>query len=1087
MVNDGYMRFPSIRGDQIVFVSEDDLWTVHREGGVARRLTANLAEVSRPALSPDGTLVAFGSREEHHSEVYCMPSGGGPARRITYLGAISSVRGFTEDGKIVFVSDAGQPFIRILHAYQVSPEGGAPERIEVGPTHEIAFGPGGAIALGRNAGDPARWKRYRGGTAGHIWVDPRGSGRFRRLLHGIRGNMAHPMWVGDRVYFISDHEGIGNLYSCTPSGRGLRRHTDHAEYYARFAQTDGARIVYQCGAELWVFDASTDETARVDVELRSARTQRNRKFVDTYRYTTDFNIHPDGHSIALETRGKIFTMPLWEEAVRQYGKPDGVRYRLGQWLADGKHLVVSSDEGGEEAIEVHQTAKPGASRRLDTSDIGRPVRMLASPTDASVAVANHRMELHLVDTKTGKTRLLDKSTFDVIGQMAFSPDGAWLAYSFAASSQTLCIKLCEIRSGKTHLVTRPDFRDVAPSFDPDGKYLYFLSYRTFDPVYDSLFFSIGFPRAVRPHLVTLKKDVPSPFLARPRGMRERKREWDKERMEREAKAASPKVEIDLDGIADRVVTFPVPEGRYTQVWGIRDKALFCAFPVEGSLSQDLYGDEPPSRGSLEAYDFVEQKHEVLASSIASFKVARDGASLIYRSGRRLRALRAGETADARTERDPAGPKSGWLDLGRVRVSVDPGAEWRQMYHEAWRLQRDHFWVPDMSRVDWSRVNARYLPLVEKVATRLEFSDLIWEMQGELGTSHAYEIGGDYRPAPAYAMGHLGADLARDPETGLTHVRHIVKGDSWDPAKDSPLRAPGVLVNEGDTLLAVGGRPVKGVPTPQALLVNQSGVPVELTLGDRSGKNPRTLVVTTLRDEMPARYREWIEANRRHVHDATGGRVGYVHVPNMGPPGYAEFHRYFLSEIDREALVVDVRFNGGGHVSQLILEKLARKRIGYDIKRWGVREPYPADSVAGPLVCITNEHAGSDGDIFTHCFKLMKLGPVVGKRTWGGVIGIWPRHPLVDGGYTTQPEFSFWFVDVGWGIENYGTDPDFDVDVTPQDHVAGRDPQMKKALSLVMAALRSHRPKVPDLDVRPSLALPVLPKREPGRRSSRGSP
>jgi tricorn protease len=351
------------------------------------------------------------------------------------------------------------------------------------------------------------------------------------------------------------------------------------------------------------------------------------------------------------------------------------------------------------------------------------------------------------------------------------------------------------------------------------------------------------------------------------------------------------------------------------------------------------------------------------------------------------------------------------------------------------------------------------------------------MQGELGTSHAYELGGDYRPAPAYLVAHLAADLAYDDDAATWRFTRIVEGDPWDPESGSPLRAPGVRISAGDRLLAVNGRPVNATTTPASLLVNQAGLAVELSVAGSDGRGKRSVVVSTLRDDRSARYREWVSANRAKVHEMTNGRVGYVHVPDMGARGYAEFHRSYLAEVEREALIVDVRFNGGGHVSQLVLEKLARRRIGYDVSRWGAPEPYPADSPAGPLVALTNEHAGSDGDIFTHCFKLLGLGPVVGKRTWGGVIGIDPRHALVDGSLTTQPEYAFWFSDVGWSVENYGTDPDHEVDVRPQDHVAGADPQLDKAVALALAALREHQPLIADLARRPRLELPTLPPRD----------
>ncbi len=1083
----GYLRHPSLSGDTIAFVTEDDLWSVPAEGGVARRLTANLSEVTHPVLSPE--WIAFTSRDEHHPEVWCMPAGGGPARRLTWLGASSLVRGFTPDGRILFVSDAGQPFHHLVHPYAVPAEGGPVEPLPYGPAREVAFGPPNKVVLGRNTADPARWKRYRGGTAGDLWIDRQGNGKFRRLLR-LDGNLASPMWLGNRVWFLSDHEGIGNLYSTKPDGSDLRRHTDHGEYYARFAKTDGQRIVYQHAAEIWLYDPATDASHRVDIDLRSPRVQRSRKFVAADRYLSGFALHPSGHTVALETRGKLFTMPLWEEAVRQHGQLDGVRYRHARWVGDGSSLVVVSDEGGEDALEVHRPGARGVTegdfdpvRRLEGLDLGCITDLATPPSGATVAVANHRHELFLVDLEAGTEQLLDRSEYGHLGGVVWSPDGKWLAYSFASSTRTISIKLCELETGTTHLITSPEFRDVHPSWDPDGKFLYFLSYRTFDPVYDSVFFDLGFPKAVRPYLVTLQADELSPFVPKPRGFgpaaKPDSKNGDSKNGESKnggAKNGGGKVplRIDLEGISERVLAIPVPEGRYSQVVGLKGKVLFTGWPVQGSLGRDIYASGPGPKGTLEAYDLSEQRHDVLTGGISHFEVSRDGHTLVYRSGRRLRVVKAGEKPPEGD--DGAGRRSGWLDLDRVRVSVDPGSEWGQMFKEAWRLQRDHFWTEDMSGVDWWLVLDRYVPLIGKVATRLEFSDLMWEMQGELGTSHAYELGGDYRPAPAYAIGHLGADVAYDPEAGAWWFSHLVDGDGWDPEAGSPLRTPGVRVSAGDRLLAVNGRPVHEDVTPASLLVHQAGLAVELTVADADGDNTRSVVVTTLRDERPARYRQWVERNRTIVQDATDGRVGYVHVPDMGPRGYAEFHRSYLSEVEHDALIVDVRFNGGGHVSQLVLEKLARRRIGYDVSRWGTPDPYPADSPAGPLIAITNEHAGSDGDIFSHCFKLLGLGPVVGKRTWGGVIGISPRHMLVDGSLTTQPEYAFWFADVGWAVENYGTDPDFEVDIAPQDHVAGHDPQLAKAIDLAKKALRRHTPLQADVEHRPRLNLPELPPR-----------
>jgi tricorn protease len=1085
MANEGYFRHPSVRGETVVFVSEDDLWSVALGGGVARRLTAGLGAVQRPSISPDGSTIAFTGSEEFHPEVFSMPSSGGQARRLTHLGVNSVVVGWTPDGDIVFRSDYAQPFVlRLVELHAIGARGGIARKLPYGEAHEIAFGPRGGVLLGRNTLDPARWKRYRGGTAGHLWIDARGRGEFRRVLDDLNGNIASPMWIGDRIYFLSDHEGIGNVYSAKPDGRDVRRHTDHGEYYARFAATDGTNIVYQHGAELWRLDPRTGASGRMDVEFTSPRTQRNRKFVDAERNMHGYSVHPEGHSVAVEARGRLVTMPLWEGAVREHGAEQGVRARWGQWLADGERTIAISDAGGEEALEVY--GADGSVLRLDSLDLGHIIEVRANPKDANVvAVSNHRLELFIVDIATAKMTPVDRSAHAHITGLAWSADGAWLAYSSAESMRTRSIKVYSRASKKTRAVTRPEFRDVTPAFDPEGRYLYFISYRTFDPVFDAHFFDLGFPRGSKPYVITLRADAPSPFVPQPRGLGKNgngngahtngnsngtsgKKNDDKKKDDEAAK-----VEIDFDGIEDRILPFPVPEGIYDQICGIGAKVLWTRFQIQGSLSRDRF--DADERGTLEFYDLKQLTHEVLLSGVSDFCVGGDDATLVYRAGSRLRAIKAGERPDEKFEDDPPNRRSGWLDLGRIRLSVEPGAEWRQMFREAWRLQRDNFWDPKMQGIDWARVYARYEPLVEKVATRMEFSDLVWEMQGELGTSHAYEMFGDYRRPPAYVMGYLGADLTRDAK-GRWSIEHIVRGDSWEDGRSSPLTAPGVNVREGETLLAINGRAVRADVDPRSMLVHRAGQMVELTIGDASGRKPRAVLVKTLREEVPARYREWVERNRALVHSATNGRVGYVHVPDMGPAGFSEFHRYYMSEVERDGLIVDVRFNGGGSVSQIILEKLARKRIGYDVKPWGLPEPYPSDSPAGPMVAITNEHAGSDGDIFSHCFKLMKLGPLVGKRTWGGVIGIWVRHHLVDGGFTTQPEFAFWFQDVGWGVENYGTDPDHDVDIRPQDYVAGRDPQMETALRLIQAQLKRAPVKFPDFSRRPSKRLPKLPKR-----------
>ena len=1071
-MNDAYLRQPTLHGDTVVFVSDDDLWRVGSSGGVAQRLTAGLSEPATPCLSPDGRWLAYIGRDEQHPEVMLMPAAGGPARRLTWLGPDTQVRGWTPQGDILFVSTWGQPFFRNHQAYTIAPAGGMPQPLNLGQVNHMAFGPGGARVIGRNTADPARWKRYRGGTAGHLWIDAAGDGQFRRMSE-LPGNLSCPMWLGERVYFIADAEGVGNLYSCLPDGSGLLRHTDHGDFYVRHAQTDGVRIVYQCGARLWLLDPASGEDRALEIEVPSARTQAARRFVPADTNLCGLQLHPAGHSLALDVRGKFYTMPLWEGAVRQHGTADGVRYRHGQWLADGRTLLVVSDASGEACLELH--GADGSVRTLDWP-CGPVDSLAAAPLGTRVAIANHRNQLLVGDTASGECRVVDHSDAGRCEDLAWSADGSWLAYSHQATARQRGIKLCEAATGRCHEITRPEFRDYSPSFDPQGRWLYFLSLRTYDPVYDSVQFEMSFPRAARPYLVALRAGGAAPFEPEPKGLK------DDGKDEAKDGAAPAPLRVDLDGIAQRIVAFPVVESRFGKLAGAaQGKVLWTVLPIEGQQGR---GGHKESTGRLEVFDFDGQRAETLMDKADDFQLAADHATVLVRDGKRLRAIAVDHREDRRDEADDGDTpsrQSGWIDLNRIRVSVEPRSEWRQMLREVWRLQRDNFWVADMSGIDWPAMLQRYEPLLPRVATRAELSDLIWELQGELGTSHAYESDGDHRRPPAVALGHLAAELRLDEADGSYEITRIVRGDSWDAQADSPLNAVGVEARVGERIVAVNGQAVSRERPPQALLVNQAGAKVELTLASGPGESAtrRQVLVTTLADEVPARYREWVERNRAWVHAQSGGRVGYLHLPDMMADGFAEFHRYFGTECDRDALIVDLRHNRGGHVSELLLEKVARQRIAYNVPRWGRTMPYPEESAAGPVVALCNEHAGSDGDIFAHGFKLMGIGPLVGTRTWGGVIGIWPRTLLVDGTETTQPEYSFWFRDVGWGVENHGTDPNVEVDNAPQDAAAGRDRQLETALATALQRVqeRGGRPsELPQMQQRPNLAPPPWPPR-----------
>ena len=1011
-----------------------------------------------------------------------MDADGGPATRLTFMGALTQVVGWSPDGNRVIVSsDWKQAFRGFMHLHAVSLSGGSPEALSVGPARAISYQPDGpGVVIGRNSYDPARWKRYRGGTAGTLWIDRAGDGNFRPLIK-LEANLASPMWIGSRIYFVSDHEGTGNLYSCTPTGRGLTRHTHGDEFYTRFSNTDGHAIVYHAGADLYRYVPETGSEEKVPVAINSSRSQRNRKFISPNGFVESFDLHPEGHSLAAAARGGVFTMPLWEGAPLRHGAISSSRYRLAAWLPDGERLVAITDEEGEESLVVFNADGSGEKTRI-SGDIGRPDQLRVAPAGAArVALTNQRQEVVLVDLEAGSTEVIAHSPFQRVLGLSWSPDGRWLAFGSFVSRRNATVQLYDAASRKVTQVTRPDFVDGYPSFDPEGRYLYFLSLRVFDPVYDSQYFDLGFPKGMRPYLIPLTADTVNPFAAATRAPRPpgapndqggKKNGDEKPGDKKDEKPEPVPVEIDLSGIEDRVVAFPVPEGRYGKVLGAKGRVLFSSFPVEGSLGQDWPAGEKAPKGRLEAYDFAQEKVETVT----------DGMGNVLRCRSTARCSPFGVTTNCglcrlpgkkqtRNPRNRAGnrvsstsvasaskwcpPSNGVKCTGRHgdsnATSTGP-KRWRGSIGRPsmTAISRSSTgWVPGpSSRISCGKCKANWAP---RMPTNC------WATTGR---------------SPIGFKGFLGADLELRGRTW--RIGRIPRGDSWEGKAASPLIAPGLDIAEGDALLAVDGRPVDATVSPYERLVDRAGRTVHLTVR-RGRRNPRVVAVEALRSEEMLRYRDWVEQNRARVHAESDGQVGYVHVPDMGPWGYSEFHRYFGTEVDRPGLIVDVRQNRGGHVSQLLLEKLVRRRVGYDLTRWGQPQSYPEDAPMGPMVALTDEYSGSDGDIFSHAFKLFELGPLIGKRTWGGVVGIYPRHALVDGTITTQPEFSFWFEDVGWGVENYGTDPDIEVDIKPQDYRDGRDPQMERALREVAKLIRKHKPAVPEFEQPPSRVAPRLPQ------------
>ncbi|MBV8245461.1 MAG: PD40 domain-containing protein, partial [Candidatus Eremiobacteraeota bacterium] len=609
----GFYRYPTICGDRVVFVCEDDLWSAPLGGGVATRLTASFAECTTPRLSPDGNTIAFVARDEGHPEVYAMPAQGGQPKRITFFGGtMASVCTWSADSaEIFFVCNHRQWYERETCGFAVPRDGGHARALGLGHMKSLSLGPHGGMVIGRNADDNARWKRYRGGTSGDLWIDRDGSGTFARLIQ-IDGNPVWPMWIGERIYFLADHEGIANLYSCTLDGTDLQRHTDEREYYARFPSTDGKHVVYTAGGDLRGFEIATGRTFTIEAETHSAAPQTVRRFVHASEEFEHFAPQPDGTGLAVIARGQPFTMPYWEEAAVHHGTGSAARYRLSEWMHDGERFAVVTDRSGFEAIEIYHRDAIEAPRALTKEPIGRITTLAASPVADVFAVANHRHELLLVDSD-GSIRLIDKSLGNRIEDVAFSPDGRFIAYTWWPNTDVSIIRIAKVKSGKVHDVTTPLRIDSSPAWDPEGKYLFFISTRDFNPVYDALSFDLSFPAAMRPFVVTLRSDVPSPLVPKPRPVHR----TDPHREEEDEKERPPvAVEIDFEGIGGRVLGLPVEEGHYGQIVAARHRVLFTRFEVRGIKPASRSWDEQELYGDLVAFDFEQLRQATVARDVA---------------------------------------------------------------------------------------------------------------------------------------------------------------------------------------------------------------------------------------------------------------------------------------------------------------------------------------------------------------------------------------------------------------------------------------------------------------------------------------
>ncbi|MFD3352608.1 S41 family peptidase [Streptomyces fradiae] len=1192
MSSDGaYLRYPHVHGDLLCFTAEDDLWIapLAAEGeapGRAWRLTVDRTRVGHPRFSPDGRHIAYTSWRSLDPEIHLVAVDGGPARRLSYWGSLDTrVCGWDPDGNVLAVASHGQPFSHFSWAYKVSPDGSPGRRLPWGPCADIQVadvdGEHRTLLLtGKPPHEPASWKRYRGGATGRLWM------HGERLLPDLGGHLDCAMFVDGRVAFLSDHEGVGNLYSSLPDGTDLRRHTDHDAFYARHASSDGRRVVYQCAGDLWMLDALTPEARprRLAVRLGGPRAGRRAYQVPTAQHIQSVAVDETGRASAVCVRGSLYWLTHRDGPARSIADTPGVRVRLPEML-DGGRVAYVTDAEGEDAVEIAYLPRASGQRpprRLAAGLLGRVLETVSDPDGNRLAIASHDGRLLLLDVSEeaveaagepaaepartrGRLRRLTlpgdgdaagaegtpgtdgtpatdggappsarapeadpaqaptaeaeaaqpqnpdpappagapahddapdatpeaaapssptrtdgdtpaplvteliRSGNGPVRDLAFSPDGQWLTWSHPFIGRSLRqIKMARIKDRLVVDVTNGRFEDESPVFTRDGRYLAFLSWRGFDPVYDVHTGDLSFPLGCRPYLVPLASTTPSPFALSPEG-RPAAGGLD---LGDDERAGDGTVLVEVEGLESRVTPFPVAASKYSSLHPVSGGGLvWLRWPISGALGETFVNPSDPSeRPTLEHFNLAKARKSELVAHLDWFAVSGDGTRLVVLDEGDLRAVPANETGDVDT--------TVYVDVRRVRHEVDPGAEWRQAYDEAGRITRAYFWEPGMAGIDWDGVLDQYRPLVERVASPDEFADLLREVLGELGTSHAYVTPARRNEGPPHyqrAMGLLGANLVcRD---GRWVVRRILPGDSSDSKARSPLAGTGI--REGAVLTHVDGRPVDPVAGPYPLLDAAGGTTVELTFapGDGEAGRPRRVAVVPLVDERPLRYQDWVAKRRQVVRELSDGRCGYLHIPDMGGSGWAQFNRDLRLEVSRPALIVDVRGNAGGHISELVVEKLTRRILGWDLTRNAQPVSYASNSPRGPVVALADEATSSDGDMITAVFKLQGLGPVVGQRTWGGVVGMTGRHRLGDGTVITVPMNAAWFEAYGWGVENHGVEPDIEIERTPLDWAEGRHRQLADAVGLALDLLKQRPPSSPpDYSATPDLARPPLPPR-----------
>ena len=1052
------LRFPAIHGDQLVFTYAGDLYTVTANGGVARKLTSHEGFEMFARFSPDGRFITFTGQYDGNTEVYLMPAQGGIPERLTYtatlnrddlsdrMGPNNIVMAWKNDNKSIVFRSRMQSFNAFIGAlYTVSKEGGLPEQLPLPRGGFCSFSPDDKkMAYNRVFREFRTWKRYRGGMVDDIWIYDFETKKIENITNNPAGDII-PMWKGDNIYFLSDRDENKrmNLYVYNITGKQIHQLTTFKEFDIKFPSLGDNAIVFENGGYIYRYDLLTEKAEKIPVYLQEDFSTGRGKIQSVANNVSNFEIAPDGKRALFGARGDVFTVPARTGVTRNITSTPGVHERNSKWSPDGKWIAFISDASDEDQIYIQAQDGKTAAQQITRTNETYMYQIYWSPDSKKILWADKRLRLRYVDITSGAISEVDKADAWEFSDYAWAPDSKWIVYTRPEVEVMNRIYIYSLDAKKSVPVTESWYSSSNPVFSSDGKYIFFTSDRDFNPVFSRTEYNHAYLDMTRIYLLTLTRDVESPFKLKSDEVELKKEESkpvDTKKKEDEKEKKEIIVKIDFDGILTRIAGLPIQVANYYNL-GSSEDALY--YLRRGSK------DEKPL---FFFYDLKEQKENELGQ-FNGYEISADQKKMLVGVENKYALI---DLPKSKIELKES------LNLSAIEVQLDRKLEWRQIYNEAWRQMREFFYAPNLHGVNWEEVRKKYEPLVAHVNHRADLTYILGEMIGELNTGHTYVGGGD-KPEPArIKTGLLGAQLVRDVSSGYYQIKKILHGQNWDKSLRSPLSEIGVNARDGDFIIAVNGEATNTLKNIYVALVNTAGKQVTLTLNSQPQvSGAREVLVEPIGDESDLYYFNWVHSNIEKVDKATNGKVGYVHIPDMGIGGLNEFAKYFYPQLRKKALIIDVRGNGGGSVSPMIIERLRREIVMFEFARNTVPTTDPGAIMYGPQVMLADEFSASDGDIVTYRFKKYNLGKVVGKRTWGGVVGIRGSLPLLDGGFLNKPEFAPFGVDgKTWIIEGIGVEPDIFVDNDPAKEYAGIDEQLNKAIEVILEELKTKEKDIP---------------------------